>query len=194
MRFYRERATFWEIRTSSQFETKFLVNIWHNFYMFRIGVKLVNFTWLGISLPFIDRETVTLYPLTLLNFELCQKIWNQKKIFTHNVGSWAGEVSHVEVGEEAEGGGSRPVDAPARVSPAGAEYLKHVIITNNGQLWWGIIGNKDWQLETTDFNTWTIEHIKIAHKEPSHIIPFKQSWFFTHLCCHLSRGLKKSWN
>lgn len=50
-----------------------------------------------------------------------------KKNFTYNVGSWAGEVSHVEIGEEAEGGGSRPVDASARISPAGAEYLEHVI-------------------------------------------------------------------
>ena len=46
-------------------------------------------------------------------------------MFTHNVGSRAGEVGHVEVGEEAEGGGSRPVDASARISPAGAEYLEY---------------------------------------------------------------------
>ena len=104
------------------------------------------------------------------------KIWNQRKIFTHNVGSWAGKVSHVEVGEEAEGGGSRPVDAPARISPAGAEYLKHFILINIEQLWWEINGNKDWPLEKTDFKTRIIEHIKIAnHKRTKPYYALKQS-------------------
>ena len=65
------------------------------------------------------------------------EVHDKRKNFTYNVGSWAGEVSHVEIGEEAEGGGSRPVDASARISPAGAEYLEHVICeyfvdNNNG--------------------------------------------------------------
>ena len=31
---------------------------------------------------------------------------------THYIGAGAGEVRHVEVGEEGEGGGAGPVDAP----------------------------------------------------------------------------------
>ena len=69
------------------------------------------------------------YVLYCIVVEYCI-IRGYRTIFTYNIGSWAGEVSHVEIGEEAEGGGSRPVDASARISPAWAEYLQHVIAVN----------------------------------------------------------------